>query len=119
MSDHIVVSGLRVETKVGWTAEERATPQVVLIDIDLETDFGASASSDDLGDTIDYAGVISEVAGYVAGAETRLLERLATGIAEMVSTKNGVKRVSVQVAKEVVPVPEEVATVTVRTTRSG
>jgi dihydroneopterin aldolase len=119
MSDHIVVSGLRVETKVGWTAEERATPQVVLIDLDLETDFGASASSDDLGDTIDYAAVISEVAGYVAGTETRLLERLATEIAEMVSTKNGVKRVSVEVAKEVVPVPEEVATVTIRTTRSG
>ena len=119
MSDHIVISGLRVETRVGWSDEERSTPQVVLVDLDIEADVGASATSDDLGDTIDYSSVIAEVARHVASQEARLLERLAAEVAEMVAANNGVKRVTVEIAKEIVPVPEEVARVAVRVVRSA
>lgn len=117
MSDHILIQGLRVETRVGWTDEERARPQVVLVDLDLEIDATASARSDDLGDTVDYGAVIAEVAQHVSSREERLLERLAAEVAEMVSARNGVKRVSVEIAKEVVPVPEEVGRVAVRVER--
>lgn len=118
MSDHILIEGLRVATRVGWTDEERAEPQTVLVDLDLEIDASASARSDDLSDAVDYASVIADVAGYVSGREERLLERLAAEVAEMVSARNGVKRVSVEIAKEVVPVPEEVGRVAVRVERS-
>ena len=117
MTDRIVISGLRVRTRVGWTDEERAEPQFVLVDLDLETDVSASSASDDLADTIDYAAVISDVARHVSSKETRLLERLAADVAEMVSAMNGVKRVSVEIAKEVVPVPEEVGRVAVHVER--
>lgn len=117
MTDRILISGLRVQTRVGWPDEERAEPQFVLVDLVLETDVAASSASDDLADTVDYAAVISAVAGHVAATETRLLERLAVDIAEMVSAINGVKRVSVEVAKEVVPVPEEVGRVAVHVER--
>jgi dihydroneopterin aldolase len=119
MSDHILISGLRLKTRVGWTPEERAIPQFVLVDLDLETDLAASSASDDLGDTLDYAALISEVAGYVASQDVRLLERLAGEVAEMLSAKDGVKSVTVEIAKEAVPVPEEVARVAVRVARSG
>lgn len=119
MSDHILVSGLRVETRVGWTDEERARPQFVLVDLDLEMDAAASSASDELADTIDYGAVIAEVARYVSSQEARLLERLAAEVAEMVSAVNGVKRVTVEIAKEVVPVPEEVGRVAVRVERSS
>ncbi len=117
MSDRILVRGLKVATRVGWTAEERARPQVLLVDLDVETDVSASARSDDLGDTIDYAVLIAEVSSYVSSQEARLLERLAAEVAEMVSAMNGVKRVSVEIAKQVVPVPEEVGRVAVRVER--
>lgn len=119
MSDRILISGLRVETRVGWSDEERAAPQPVLVDLDVEIDAAASARSDDLSDTVDYAAVISEVARYVAARDERLLERLASEVADLVSAMNGVKRVSVEIAKEVVPVPEEVARVAVRVERTG
>lgn len=117
MSDRILVTGLRVETRIGWTAEERAEPQVLLVDLDVETDAAPSAESDDLADTVDYARLIAEVARYVSSHEARLLERLAAEVAEIVSAMNGVKRVSVEMAKEVVPVPEEVGRVAVRVER--
>lgn len=118
MSDRILVSGLRVETRVGWTDEERAAPQFVLVDLDVETDVTRSSATDDLADTLDYATLISEVAGYVGAQEARLLERLAAEVAEMVSAMDGVKSVSVEIAKEVVPVQEEVGRVAVRVERS-
>lgn len=117
MSDRILIRGLRVETRIGWTDEERNEPQTVLVDLDVEIDATAPARSDDLADTVDYGAVISEVARYVSSREERLLERLAAEVAEMVSAMNGVKRVSVEIAKEVVPVPEEVGRVAVRVER--
>lgn len=117
MSDRILVAGLRVETRVGWTDEERAQPQTLLVDLDVETDATSSAGSDDLADTVDYATLIGEVARYLSTHEARLLETLAAGVAELVSAMNGVKRVSVEIAKEVVPVPEEVGRVAVRVER--
>lgn len=119
MSDRILIRGLRVETRVGWTDEERAQPQAVLVDLDVGIDASVSARSDELGDTVDYAAVISEVARHVSSREERLLERLAAEVAEIVSAMNGVKSVSVEIAKEVVPVPEEVGRVAVRVERSG
>lgn len=117
MSDRILISGLRVLTRLGWTDDERAEPQAVLVDLDLEIDASRSSGSDDLADTVDYAAVVSEVSAYVSSRETRLLERLAAEIAELVSAMNGVKRVSVEIAKEVVPVPEEVGRVAVHVER--
>jgi 7,8-dihydroneopterin aldolase/epimerase/oxygenase len=117
VSDRILISGLRVETRVGWTDEERAAPQFVLVDLDVEVEVAQSAESDDLADTVDYGAIVSDVARHVAAREARLLERLAAEVAEMVSAMNGVKRVSVEIAKEVVPVPEEVGRVAVRVER--
>ncbi|MFN2588332.1 MAG: dihydroneopterin aldolase [Actinomycetota bacterium] len=119
MSDHLLIAGLRVETRVGWSDEERAEPQAVLIDLDVETELGPPAASDDLADTVDYAATIAEVAEHVAAQETRLLERLAGDVAELVSAKKGVKSVTVEIAKEVVPISQEVERVAVRVTRSG
>lgn len=117
MSDRILIRGLRVETRIGWTDEERAEPQTVLVDLDVGIDASAPARSDDLADTVDYGAVISEVAQYVSEREERLLERLAAEVAGIVSAMNGVKSVSVEIAKEVVPVPEEVGRVAVRVER--
>jgi dihydroneopterin aldolase len=117
MSDRLLIQGLRVATRVGWTDEERNEPQTVLVDLDVEIDAARSARSDDLADTVDYASVIGEVSRLVASREERLLERLAAEVAEMVSAMNGVKRVSVEIAKEVVPVAEEVGRVAVRVER--
>jgi dihydroneopterin aldolase len=119
VTGRILISGLRVATRVGWTDEERAEPRFVLVDLDVEIDVGTAAASDDLADTVDYATVVSEVARHVAARESRLLERLAAEVAELVSAMKGVKRVSVEIGKEVVPVPEEVGRVAVHVERSA
>ncbi len=119
MSDHIVVRGLRVVTRIGATAEERGRPQQVLIDIDAVYDASIPSRSDDLDDTIDYGALVHDVAALVAASEAALLERLAGEVAELVCERRGVERVTVAVGKEVPPIPEEVGAVTVIVDRPG
>jgi FolB domain-containing protein len=54
--DHII-SDLEVAYRVGVPEVERATPQRLLLSLDLEVDFVDRAASDDLDHTIDYYAV--------------------------------------------------------------
>ena len=113
MTDLISISNLSVETRIGVTEKERSRPQDVLIDIDVATDLSSAGSTDSLDDTIDYGGLVTEVAALVRGSECNLLERLASKIAEQVSAKQGVSGVTVRVGKQHVPVNEEVSSISV------
>ncbi|MFP5298230.1 MAG: dihydroneopterin aldolase [Actinomycetota bacterium] len=117
MSDAIVFKGLRAQGRIGVTAEERATPQYLRIDLELETDLGAAGGSDALGDTVDYSAVTAGVVELVRDNEVALLERLAELIAEHLLADDNLERVTVVVGKEEPPIPEEVHSVQVRIVR--
>jgi dihydroneopterin aldolase/2-amino-4-hydroxy-6-hydroxymethyldihydropteridine diphosphokinase len=117
MTDHVVVKGLRVPVRVGVTPEERARPQVVVVDLDVTTDLSAAGSSDDLEDTIDYAALVSSVDTLLREDEANLLEALAQRIVEEVAEIKEATGVTVEVSKEIVPITEKVDGVTVRIER--
>jgi FolB domain-containing protein len=117
MTDRILIRGLALETRIGVTERERSRPQEVLIDIELSADLSRPGRSDDLGDTIDYDALVNEVAELVRTGERNLLEKLAEEIASVLSAKEGVSGVTVQVMKQHVPVLEEVSGISVRVER--
>jgi dihydroneopterin aldolase len=119
VSDAIVIRGLEVETRVGVTPEERARPQVVVVDIDIAADLSRAAASDELAETIDYSAAVSRVAETIAGSETRLLEHLAGKVISVLSRMDGVEDVTVQISKRPPPVAERVEAVAVRIVGSG
>lgn len=114
MTDRIAIRGLVVTTRIGVTEEERAEPQDVVIDIELRTDLSRSGTTDDLSDTIDYDALVNEVSALVRDGERNLLEKLAEEIATLLSARNGVSGVTVEVMKQHVPVAEEVSGISVR-----
>jgi FolB domain-containing protein len=116
--DSIFVRQLRLPVRVGVTAEERARPQFVLLDLDLHVDLGPAGGSDDLSETLDYGAVTSGVATLVEGMEVLLLERLAQAVAEFLLAQDGVAEVTVSVAKETPPIMEETSGVGVRIVRT-
>lgn len=113
MTDRISVTGLLVETKIGITEKERSRPQDVVIDLDIVTDLHRAGETDDLEHTIDYDSLVSGIAAMVRASECKLLEKLATKIADEVSAKIGVSGVTVRVMKQHVPVNEEVSGISV------
>ncbi len=117
MADAISIAGLRVQTHVGVTPEERAEPQEVVIDVEIETDLRPPGRSDVLGDTVDYARATTAIAELVEATRANLLEHLAEQIAGTLLRLQGVRAVRVEIAKDKPPVVENVNSITVRIER--
>ena len=117
MTDRIRIDGLRVETRIGVTSEERSNPRPVVINAELRTDARRAGRGDDLSDTVDYHRAVVEVAALVRSGERKLIERLAEEIAALLAGMNGVVGVTVQVVKEAPPIDEDVAAVSITVER--
>ena len=117
MSDRITIRDLKATTRVGVTEEERASEQVVLVTIEIETDLKRAGATDRLEDTVDYGRVAEEVVELVKSSETKLLETLAERLAAHIGGLTGVEHVTVEVVKESPPVAQEVGPIAVKITR--
>lgn len=117
MSDAIIFRGLRAEARIGVTPEERAEPQFLRIDLELERDLSRASASDDLADTVDYSAVTRRVVEIAGQNEVALLERLGELIAQDLLSDDNLERVTVVLGKERPPIPEEVEAVQVRLVR--
>ena len=115
MNDLITIRDLEVFFCVGVPDEERAKPQRLLITIEMEHDFSACASDDDLSDTIDYFAVSQRVMQFGDGAHWKLIETLALDLAAMVLEDFQPRRVTVEVKKFIIPQAQYVS---VRVTRT-
>jgi FolB domain-containing protein len=102
--DRISLTGIRCETLLGASEEERAMPQLVELDIEIEADLSAASASDELGDTIDYGPIIEGVVRTVEAGSHALLEALAGTVArEVLATSPRIVAVVVRVRKPAVP----------------
>ena len=115
--DSLRVTDLRVQTRVGVTDEERATPQTVLISFEVFRDMLVASTDDELESTVDYGALVPQIASLVERSEYRLLERLAGEVAAHIKHFPDVTGVTVEIAKENPPLDEEVGRVSVRIER--
>ncbi|NNN08080.1 MAG: dihydroneopterin aldolase [Acidimicrobiaceae bacterium] len=117
MSDVIEIRGLRVSAIVGVLPEERDREQPLVIDLDLERPFGASATSDDVASTTNYAVVLALVESIVIEGRFQLLETLAHRAARAVlDFDHDIVWVRLRAHKVRPPVPQDVATLGVSCT---
>ena len=117
MSDHIEIRGLRCAVIVGVLAEERDRTQPIEIDVDFERTIEAAAMSDDLAETTNYAEVVSLARRIATEGRFLLLETLVYRVArEVLAVDDSIEAVTVAARKLRPPVPEDVATIGVRTT---
>ena len=119
MADKLIMTGLEVKGRHGCSAEERSKPQTFVVDLELYLDLSEASKSDDLGDTIDYAAVISDIKKIVGGTTRNLIETVAQEIADLLLRRylllDGVKIVLRKVAP---PVKEKFAGAAVEITRN-
>ena len=102
------LKSLQVACIVGVYEQERAQPQPVIIDIELDYNFAAAAGSDAVGDAVDYDRVAAEVTGLVQRREFTLIETMAEDTATMLFERLGqVRAIRLEIRK-----PQAVATAT-------
>ena len=115
--DRILISGIRELGVHGVLPEEQVRPQPFEVDVELLVDVSAAGESDELDDTVDYGAVCEAVSRVVSSEQYRLLERLATRIAEVCRADPRVIGVVVEVRKLHPPVRALLDHVAVRVER--
>ena len=102
-SGKISLVDLEVFYRVGVPDVERAQPQRLLLTVELESDFTAAAKSDGIADTIDYYAVTQRLLQFGEGGEWKLIEKLASDIADTVLKEFKPQSVLVGVKKFIIP----------------
>ena len=121
MTDRIVLTNLRFQSRHGVHAYERAQPQPFEVDVELELDLRPAGVGDDLSKTIDYGDVYQFVAAVMEGTSYRLLEAIAEAIGHGVLVRYPVDAVVVRIRKPAVRLggPVDHASVEIRREREG
>jgi FolB domain-containing protein len=99
----ITIVELEVFYSVGITDEERSKPQRLLLTVDMSFDFSSAAISDRLEKTIDYHELSQELLKYGTNRSWKLIEKLATNLADHVLGKYRPQAVMIEVKKFAVP----------------
>ncbi|HWA67521.1 MAG TPA: dihydroneopterin aldolase [Mycobacteriales bacterium] len=118
MSDQIALRGLRAYGYHGVLAQERRDGQHFVVDAVLSVDSSAAAASDDLGDTVDYAGLAQRLLAAIENDPVNLIETLAQRLANVCLSVDGVSAVEITVHKPEAPTGVNVDDVTITITRA-
>lgn len=112
--DTIVISELEVRYRVGVSDDERRSPQRLLLNVEMGDDFSSAITTDSIAHTVDYFAVSQVLLKFGEGKEWKLIEKLASDIAQMILTRFKPASICVEVKKFVIP---EARFVAVRVTR--
>ena len=85
--DTIHFTGIRAYGYTGYLAEEQVLGQWFEVDLSLELDISIAGKSDAIEDTLDYRQAIKIVKHQIETSKFALVEKLATVIAEDITTR--------------------------------
>jgi len=114
----ISIVDLEVYYNVGVTDQERATPQRLLVTVDMNLDFSSASISDRIEKTINYQEVADELLKFGQNRNWKLLEKLVANIADFILARFKPQSVMVEIKKFTIPKARYVA-VSVSETRGG
>ncbi|HXN90636.1 MAG TPA: dihydroneopterin aldolase [Candidatus Sulfotelmatobacter sp.] len=97
--DRIELLGMSFQGRHGVRPAEREQPQEFRVDIEVDAQLGKAGRSDRLADTVDYTRLRAIAKEVIEGKPRRLLESLATEIADRSLELEHVQSVSVRIAK--------------------
>ena len=95
----IFIHDLRVATRIGVYAWERAMPQTIRIDLDIELPSARAFTTGELADALDYSAVVERVKAFARTNPHPLLERFTEAVALLGLGEFGAPGVRVRVAK--------------------
>jgi dihydroneopterin aldolase len=105
MTDRIFINGLSLHAYHGVMTHEAKVGQSFTIDLSLEIDLSAAASSDKVADTVSYDKVVECASDTFRARRFRLIEAAAGSVAEAVLTRfPRVQSVAVTIHKPHAPI---------------
>src|SRR3990167_2860859 len=118
MSAHIIIERLEFRGRCGVTAEERAKPQTLAVDLELDAQLDPAGHSDNLADTIDYAKIAQRLVEIGTTQEACLLETMAERFLAMVFAEFPIKKANLWLRKLHAPISQVTRSVGIRIDRT-
>ncbi len=88
--------------RLGWSEEERARSQLVVINLKFSVRTSGVERSDELEDTVDYSKVLKLLEGECAKNTWRLLEKMGSDLSStLLSAFSPIQRVEISIRKNV------------------
>jgi dihydroneopterin aldolase len=112
--DEIEIRRLKVSTHIGVPDEERAEAQDLWISVWMHPSQGFAGLADEVSNTVDYHRVSIELAELASAKPRRLIETMATDIADHLLSVHPLSSVEVKVEKRILPDADFVAVRIVR-----
>jgi 7,8-dihydroneopterin aldolase/epimerase/oxygenase len=94
---------LEVFYSVGLTDEERATPQRLLLTVDLDYDFSSASVSDRIEKTINYQTLTDRLLKFGNGRNWKIIEKTVANLADMILAEFRPLAVTVELKKFAIP----------------
>jgi len=105
----ISIVDLEVHFHIGVPKKERSRPQRLLISVEMSHDFATAAATDRVNQTINYFTVAQKILRLGEGRSWKLVEKLATNVADLVLKEFSPSSVPVLVKKFPIPQASYVA----------
>ena len=112
--ERVEIHELELLARIGVPDAERAQPQRLTISIVLWPVARFADLHDEIAEAVDYAAVCRDVNEFVSRREDRLIETLATAVAELLLQSYPIKRVQIELRKFILPDTKHVAAVVLR-----
>ena len=100
MTNNIFLHGLKLNTKIGVPAWERASSQQLIIDVDIRLKGNQIFNSNNLSQTIDYALIESEIKKIGLKHEHHLLEDFGEDIVSQLKEKFQFEKIILKISKK-------------------
>ena len=116
---YIEIRELELTARIGVPDEERAQPQRLTISIVLWPVADFAGLHDDIVHAIDYARVARDVKEFAERREDRLIETLASAVADHLLRRYAIARVQIELRKFILTDAQHTAVVLVRSQPSA
>ena len=118
MTDAVHIEGLEIFAHIGVPDEERSAAQRLSFNLTFWPVRPFSELHDEIGKAVDYANVCTEVKRFAAARRDRLVETLASAVAQHLLEAFEIRKIRVELRKYILPETEFVS-VTVTRERSA
>jgi dihydroneopterin aldolase len=118
MTDELSVKGIECFAHHGVLAFEKRDGQTFVVDLTLGLDTRAAAESDDLGETVDYGTLVTDVKAAVERDPVDLIETVAQRIADVCLNDRRVEWARVTLHKPDAPIDATYSDVALTITRT-
>jgi dihydroneopterin aldolase len=95
----IKIKNLRLKTILGVHAWEDHIDREIIINAEIETNYGVSLTSDNITDTIDYEEIVSKIKTLLQSQRFKLIEKMAAEIMKKIMEDHRISRCKLEVDK--------------------